>query len=217
MRAKKIVSAERQLHAAQSVLDIQLAYAQANSSLALAALAGARHFELLRHYPARDVFDSKNSTGFFYHAHPSAKSALNEHGHFHLFFYEKKPREVVAQRDRFCHFLGLSLDEKGMPLRWFTTNRWVTGEQWKSAEEMIRLLASFSVQTSGRLAPVANWISAMLRLFEPQIVKLLYRRDALMERKIAVFGREVSFENRNLDVIAECSAALPARIKQLGF
>jgi hypothetical protein len=57
----------------------------------------------------------------------------------------------------------------------------------------------------------------MVRLFQPQIIELLYRRDALMERRFVEFGREVSFENRQLDVITECSAALPERIKQLSF
>ncbi|MDO8650616.1 MAG: hypothetical protein Q7R66_00295 [Undibacterium sp.] len=205
------------MEAAQCVLDIQLRYAQVGSSLALAAMAGARRREELIHYPARDVFDPKNGTSFFYHAHRSKKFPINEHGHFHLFFYEKKLNDIVSQSDDFSHFIGLSLDDKGLPLRWFTTNRWVSGEQWRPAGELVQLLPTFLVQTNGRLAPVANWINAMVRLFQPQIAQLLYRRDKLMARHIASSGREFSFENRKLDVITECSASLPAKIKQLGF
>jgi hypothetical protein len=208
---------ECQIDAAQCVLDIQLSYAQASSNLALAAMAGARQCEALRHYPARDVFDSINATSFFYHAHGCNKFPVSEHGHFHLFFYEKKPNEDSSRKNNFSHFVGLSLDEKGLPLRWFTTNRWVTGEQWRPAKDLIELLSTFTVKTSGRLAPVANWINAMVKLFQPQIAQLLYRRDAAMARYIASSGREFSFENRRIDVVTECSASLPARIKQLGF
>jgi hypothetical protein len=217
VRTEKIISDQLQIEAAQCLLDIQLRYAQAGSSLAVAALGGARHYEELRHYPQRDVFDRINGTGFFYHAHGSENFSVNEHGHFHLFFYDKNSNEISARSKNFSHLLGLSLDEKGLPLRWFATNRWVTGEQWRSADELVSLLPTFSVKTSGRLAPIARWLNAMVRLFQPQIIELLYRRDALMERGFVEFGREVSFENRQLDVITECSAALPERIKQLSF
>jgi hypothetical protein len=31
------------------------------------------------------------------------------------------------------HLVALSLDARGLPLRWFVTNRWVTGGQWADA------------------------------------------------------------------------------------
>ena len=40
------------------------------------------------------------------------------------------------------HLAALSLDVNGQPVRWFTTNRWVTGEHWRPAVLIERLAAS---------------------------------------------------------------------------
>ena len=217
MRTQKELSAQRLLAAAQTVASIQLDYARSGTSLARAAMAGASVLEPLRHYPARDVSDAAAQTRFYYHAHPSRRYPEAEHGHFHLFYYPPQSDAAVAGGTPFFHLAGLSLDAKGQPLRWFTTNRWVTGEHWHAAHAMLPTLAGFEVRTHGRLAPVALWLGAMVRLFEPQIATLIRRRDQLMTRHIAQQGREAAFENRQLDVVSECRIDLSARIRQLSL
>jgi hypothetical protein len=197
------------LEAAAQAARLQLRYARQGTSLALAAMAGARECEALRHYPRNDVVDRAAHTRFYYHAHTSRRRPADEHGHFHLFMYDARAPA------RFCHLAGLSLDARGQALRWFTTNRWVTGEHWQDADHLVRELSHFSVSTHGRMAPVALWLTAMVRLFAPQIATLVRRRDAVMARRHALQG-DAAFEDRRLDVITECAASLPQRIMQLG-
>ncbi len=198
------------LDAAALVTRIQLRYAQQGISIARAALAGATTHEALRHYPRHDVVDRTAGTRFYYHAHPSQRRPKDEHGHFHLFVYEAK---VPA---RFYHLAGLSIDARGQPLRWFTTNRWVTGERWQSATRIERDLPHFRIRSRGRMAPVADWLTGMVRLFSPQLSTLVRRRDAVMTRRFTKRDRETTFEDRCLDVVTECTASLPQRIMQLG-
>lgn len=197
------------LHAAHEALGIPLHYAQAGSSLARAAIAGAAQCIELAHYPRLDVVDKLHGTRFYYHAHGSGRSPDNEHGHFHLFFQGSQPGD-------FTHLAGISLDPQGQPIRLFTVNRWVTGETWRQAAEVEQALACFAVQTRGRMAPVARWLTAMVRLYLPQLVQLVRRRDAVMARRSAGQGWNALCEDRRLDVVTESRISLSRRIQQLG-
>ena len=211
MRTQEVLSPACGLEAAQRAAGIPLRYAQQGISLASAAMAGARVLEPLRHYPARDVRDTAAGTRFYYHAHTSRRCPPDEHGHFHLFDW---PGGQPSGAD-FFHVAGLSLDARGQALRWFTTNRWVTGEHWRPAEDIVAALPRFEVRTHGRLAPVADWLSAMVQLFAPQIATLVRRRDAVMARHVTRLGREAALEDRQMDVVTECRVSLPQRIRQL--
>lgn len=200
---------ESLLHAAHEALGIPLRYAQAGNSLALAAMAGAAQCIELAHYPRLDVVDTHHGTRFYYHAHASRRRPDDEHGHFHLFAQGCQPGD-------YAHLAGISLDARGQPIRLFTTNRWVTGEAWRQAAGVELALARFAVHTRGRMAPVARWLTAMVRLFLPQLVQLVRRRDAVMARRSARQGWEVLCEDRRLDVVTESRISLSRRIQQLG-
>lgn len=200
---------ETDLHAsAQTALAVPLRYAQAGTSLARAALAGARDFEVLRHYPGRDVVDATAGTRFYYHAH---RLDDPEHGHFHLFVHGRRPGE-------FMHLAALSLDVNGQPRRWFTTNRWVTGEHWRPAAQLLPHLRRWQVRTGGRLVPVARWLNAMVALYADELAQLLHERDARMAPLLQGRSRaeaESVFEDRSLDVLSTCPALLAPKISQL--
>jgi hypothetical protein len=198
--------AER-LAAAQTVVDVQMRYARLGQGMAQAALAGARIVEPLRHYPSSDVVDAEHACEFYYHAHTSSRYPVEEHGHFHLF--------VRPDGGGFHHLAGLSLDDRGWPLRWFVTNRWVTGEQWADAHTCIAALPTFRPVTQGRLAPVAQWLGAMVVLYSDVLASLLRRRDTLVARRLATTSAEALFEDRRLDVITETRVSLPRRLQQL--
>lgn len=199
--------AEDRLASAQTALEVPLRYAQAGTSLAHAALGGAQHFEELRHYPENDVVDAAAGTRFYYHAH---RHGVVEHGHFHLFVHGGSPGD-------FMHLAALSLDHHGQPQRWFSTNRWVTAGRWRAASEMRAALRRFEVRTRGRLAPVASWLTAMVRLFSDELSDLLRERDALMAPHIRQQGREAALEDRRLELLNERPAALAPKILQLGL
>lgn len=211
MRTQKELNAERTLDAAQRVAEIQLRYARQGFGLAHAAMAGATVLENLRHYPAQDVVDPAAGTRFYYHAHGSRRCPAQEHGHFHLFAY---PGGTPSGPD-FMHLAGLSLDARGQPFRWFTTNRWVTGERWHPASEVLAALETFTLETRGRMAPVARWVSAMVQLFQPQLAALVRRRDAVLARRMTHQDADTAFEDRRLDVVTECHFSLSARLQQL--
>ena len=194
---------------AEVVLTVALRYAERGSNLARAAMAGAAQCVELAHYPQHDVVDRQNGSRFFYHAHGARRRPAQEHGHFHVFCHGRKS-------DDYFHLIGISLNAQGLPIRLFTTNRWVTGERWRSADEVAAALAGFQLQVRGRMAPVARWICALLRLYAPQIVQLLQRRDAAMQRRALALPWDVLCEDRRLDVVSQQRIDLAEKIQQLG-
>ncbi|TSE35760.1 DUF6969 family protein [Tepidimonas charontis] len=199
---------------AQQAVAIPLAYARRGQSLAQAALAGARRFEALRHYPAHDMVDVVHGTRAFYHSHDAAArwgdAADQEHGHFHVFWDGPRPGAHV-------HLVALALDARGQPLHWFTTNRWVTAGRWLDAAALARRLPSFRLQVNGRLAPLARWLTAMVQLFADELVTLLQARDAALLAAARGRSRRSVWADRSVEVLAHIDAALPARLQRLGL
>jgi hypothetical protein len=153
-------------------------------------------------YPGGEVYDPQTHVQYFYHAHPAADRAAREHGHFHTFLRAEGmplgvaplvlPETAVADaarpmpqaaplkhgaRDEVSHLVAIALDSRGEPMRLFTTNRWVTGETWYRAEDVIRMLDRFTFGEGSGPTVLNRWIGAMLALFRPQIVALLRQRD----------------------------------------
>ena len=190
-----------------AAVSIPLRYAQQGSSLAHAALAGHQVFETLAHHPRRDVVDRASGTRFFYHAHPVAGDALQEHGHFHL-FHENEAG--------FSHLSALSIDAQGRPLRWFCTNQWVTGERWCAASRWPARVRGFRIRTRGRLAPVAQWLQAMVCLHADELMALLHERDALVSRAAAsARERRDLFNNRQMHILCSRPISLQDKVQAL--
>ncbi len=189
--------------AAQRVLDIALRQAAAGRTMAHAAMAGAPSCTAHRHYPAGDLHDTASGCRYFYHAHGRGGG---EHGHFHLFV-------DVPGQPGFAHLAGLSLDPQGQPLRWFTTDAWVTGEQPLPAPALLARLAGFRIQARGRLAPVADWLSAMVQLFEPQLARLIARRDQALARHAAKGQADGGYRQRRTELLSSCDASLARRLQ----
>jgi len=159
-----------------------------------------------RRYPDGEVYDPGSHAQYFYHSHDSRPGNGDpiEHGHFHLFLRAEGiplgiapviwPELAVANapappqsaplkrggRDEVCHLLAIAIDRHGEPVRLFTTNRWVTGETWYAAEDVIRILDRFRVEREEPSALLNRWLGAIVRLFEPQIGELLRTRDEVV-------------------------------------
>ena len=189
--------------AAAEVLAVQWQYASQARSLAEAALAGSRRFVEWAHYPREDHVDRASGLRFYYHAHPGHERAPGEHGHFHLFV------PAPGQAGEISHLVGLSLDAKGLPLRLFTTNHWVTGDAWADADALIALLPGVRLHASGRLAPVARWLTAMVRLYREEIADLLRERDRHLG------GDPALLEDRALHIVSERPVSLPDQLERL--
>ncbi|WP_435384855.1 DUF6969 family protein [Cupriavidus necator] len=100
-------------------------------SIALAALAGSRNF--VDHYPATDIREGETGAIAYYHAHAATKRKKDEHRHFHVFV----PNGIRSGRGSgYSHLAGISVTARGEALRLFTTNRWVTEEDWLPARQI---------------------------------------------------------------------------------
>jgi hypothetical protein len=194
---------DRVAQAAADVLAVQLHLAAQGRTLAGAALAGAREFVEWAHHPRDDHVDRTSGVRFYYHAHAADERVPGEHGHFHLFV--PVPGEPAA----ISHLIAISLDDKGLPLRLFTTNHWVTGDTWLDADALIALLPGVSVRAAGRLAPVARWLTAMVTLYQDTIVALLRARDRRLH------GDAAALENRSLHIVSERRICLPERLARV--
>ena len=165
----------------------------------LSALIGSQPSVAWTHYPEDDAFDADSGYRYYYHAHPGPRASC-EHGHFHLF---AKASEHSAEHAVFTHLLAVGVSADGLPVRGFTTNRWVTNEHWRPAAEVIRRASGFRLDKPARLAPVNQWLQALMGLFRPQLRWLLTRRDEVWQR--ALQTRPNFFEDRRSTVLSECA------------
>lgn len=193
-------------------------------------LRGHDTFIEWEHYPPGDVYDNETHAQYYYHAHPAACRFV-EHGHFHTFMRAPGMPEGASpvpfgQRDAapvldlldigsdgpLSHLVAISMDQFGYPLRLFTTNRWVTGETWYRAADVVRMLDGFVMDLAYPSLPVNIWITAMVRLFRPQIETLVAARDAAIARGHAAQPSDDVLEDRELEVTSALEISVEAQI-----
>lgn len=201
---------QRMYAAAAIVLESQRLFAKTGHNVVGEVLRGEGEFTEWNHYPEGDVYDPHTHAQYYYHAHPPEGRPVQEHGHFHLFLRPKGMpvgvRPVSGQElpagdnDALSHLVAISMDRYGTPIRLLTTNRWVTGDIWYRADDVIRMLDAFEVEVVHPNLAVNRWLTAMVRLFYPQIVALLKARDQSIKAwRIARADGDV-FEDRRLEV-----------------
>lgn len=157
-----------------------------------------------QHYPAGDVEDAVSGAMYYYHAHDQAERPADEHGHFHLFV---RPESSSA----FSHVVGVSLDALGRVRTAFTTNRWVTDELMRPADEVLALLANrFVIDRARPSWLVSRWLMSVPRLIWPQVERLLHKRDEALAWTGASTLPEVVAEDRFRQVLSEESVDLLA-------
>ena len=173
------------------------------------------------HYPDGDVYDDETHSQYYYHAH---RGTTGEHGHYHTFLRKKgmpasvepAPYDGLTERpsgnDALAHFIAISMDPPGFPIGLFTTNRWVTGETYYAADDVIAMLDRFRIDHAYPCHVTNRWITSMIALFRPQIEDLLYQRDA----KIAGWeklnpGSDV-YEDRDLEITSQMKVDVKKQI-----
>jgi len=177
------------------------------------------------HYPPGDVYDHETHGQYYYHAHASDQRFEGEHGHFHTFVRPRgmpagiRPAKVAGYvapedpNDALSHLIAIAMTPAGMPFRLFTVNRWVTGEVWYRAGDVIRMLEVFKIDHAQPSWPVNRWIGAMVRLFRPQIADLLHARD----RRIAAWQEMAPdgdvFEDRSLEVTSVLDISVERQVR----
>lgn len=162
------------------------------------------------HYPKRDA---KSRTGalFYYHAHAASQRMPAEHGHFHVF--APNNRAECPSDQRYTHIAGLSVDARGMPLRVFTTNQWVTAECWEDAERVCALARQTTLKDA-KPHKVGQWLDAVFAFFRPQIDLVAHLRDARI-KALQDRGRRHLLEDRRTHILSQCRIDFSTQILAL--
>lgn len=159
------------------------------------------------HYPPGDVYDHETHSQYYYHSHREG-----EHGHFHTFLREKgmpsdcrpikqSEADYMTERDdTLSHLIAISMNPAGYPISLFTTNRWVTADNWYVADDVISMLDIFCMDLVYPSWPVNIWITGMLALFRPQIEDLVRERDVTIEKWRGEHPDEDIFEHRDYEI-----------------
>ena len=241
-RRPRPAQAEPRLRAALDLVRIDTELRQAGGTL-FTALGAVAPFQPGEHYPPGEVWDAETHAQYFYHAHPEGGRDLGEHGHFHLFLGQGgmptgmtplvlpemglapptnraergDPGTHRSVRDRgvFSHLIGMSIDVHGRPMTLFTTNRWVTGETWYRAEDVVRMLDrfDFAVATASLLD---RWLAAVLRVLKPAIIELIQARDTTVMDWRRRRSRQLHvFDDRRLEVVTQRPVNFAAELSTL--
>jgi hypothetical protein len=168
------------------------------------------------------VYDNETHSQYYYHSHRE-----DEHGHFHTFLRKKgmpkgclpvqqSEAEFMKERDdTLSHLIGISMDRAGYPIALFTTNRWVTADNWYKADDVISMLDTFEMDLAWPSWPTNIWVSAMLRLFRPDIEDLIRARDITMADWQKNHPDSDAFEDRGCDITSFQEISVAERIEQV--
>ncbi|MDT0634075.1 DUF6969 family protein [Spectribacter hydrogenooxidans] len=205
---------QRRLDAAQTAIDRMIMLAQDGVSVVSAVMGDTAEPGEWTHYPPRDARDTATGYRFFYHCHRDMPAAWGEHGHFHLFV--RAGAADADKREPLTHLVALSVDARGLPLRVFTTNRWVTDEIWRPAPDVLDALDGFRVApTTSELLAVADWLAAMTVLFRPQIERVIKARDQRLTDLASRGPRPNLLDDRRLHVLTSEPVSLEDSVAAL--
>jgi hypothetical protein len=205
--------------AGDEVMECLTALSKTGGNVVAEALRDQGTFFEFNHYPDGDVYDTESHSQYYYHSHRPG-----EHGHFHTYLRPKgmpswiEPAPVPDftppedEDDALSHIVAISMDSSGLPIKLFTTNRWICAETWYRAEDVSAMIDLFAVTHAQPSWPMNRWVTAMLKLFKPQITELLFERDDTVAAWQKKHPRRNVYEDRELDIISETPISLEDQI-----
>lgn len=215
---------EVQLAAGHEIAECYRLLAKTGDNIVGELIRGRETFFQWNHYPEGDAYDGETHSQYYYHAH---REDREEHGHFHVFLRPKgmpkginpvplpdfePPEDVNAA---LSHLIAISMDAYGYPTSLFTTNRWVTGEAWYRAEDVCQMIGFFQMDQARPSWAVNRWITAMLRLFQPEIFDLVSRRDLAVAAWEKQHCDRNVYEDRELEITVEMEISVEDKLRQL--
>jgi len=215
---------EEMLEAGAQVQSAVRSLDKAGLNLVGECLKGQGEFYEYDHYPNNDVYDNDSHSQYYFHTH---RGINGEYGHFHTFLrFDGMPDGIKPVpnegeeawpdgEDAVSNLICISMNRAGFPIGFFTVNRWVCGDTWYTAEDVTRMLDHFSIDHAMPNLAVNQWITAMFKLFKPDIATLIQQRDekiAAWQRKHP--GQDV-FEDRNLEITSSKTLNVEKQIKAI--
>ena len=129
---------------------------------------------------------------------------------------EQSEADFMNERnDTLSHLIAISMDRAGYPIGLFTTNRWVTADNWYSSDQVIEMLDHFEMDLSWPSWPTNIWITAMLRLFRPQIEGLIRERDAAVADWQKTHPKKDVFEDRECEITSSLPISVVTQIEDV--
>ncbi len=178
-----------------------------------------------KHYPEKDARDAKTKSRWYYHVHAPSNRDPGEHGHFHLFLHRDQlikgtqvavmPPEGEKAKAHVTHLIALSIDTNGIPMSWFTVNRFVTNEFLYPADVMIRHLPLYNVDKTQEDDLVNRLVTAMVALYRDEIADLLRQRDVRQAELVAEYGDKAYEKASGVEVLSSIPIDLDAKISSL--
>lgn len=211
--------------AGQQVVEVYRILAKTGDNVVGELLRGTDTFYEWDHYPKGDIYDRETHSQYYYHAHAADQRFPGEHGHFHTFLRPKgmppglAPADIPGRpvpedpNDELSHLIAIAMTPAGFPFRLFSTNRWVTGESWYRAEDVIALLAYFNIDHARPSWPANRWITAMVGLFKPQIVELVRARDRAVAAWTELHPDRDVYEDRELEIASYMDIDVEAQVR----
>jgi len=214
---------EAMADAGHQVLNCYRVLTKSGDNIIGEVLKGQGTFYEMDHYPPGDIYDPESHSQYYYHAHRGG-----EHGHFHTFLRsegmeaeinpikDQSDQDYMQEReDQICHLVAISMDSKGFPISLFTTNRWVTAENWYSAEDAIKNLDRFEIDLVPPSWPVNIWLTSIIRLYRPIIKTLILERDLKIASWQMKYPDRDVFEDRELEVTSEIALSVEEYLKEI--
>lgn len=206
--------------AAEEIIECYRVLNKVGANVVGELIKGVETFYEWDHYPEGDAYDNETHSQYYYHSHRE-----EEHGHFHTFLRRDGmdagitpvahdgEQEWPTGDDILSHLVGISMNRQGFPIGLFTTNRWVTDENWFVKDDVIAMLDRFNMDHCFPSWPVNRWLSAMVTLFKPQIARLIVCRDEIVtDWRREHPGIDV-FEDRNLEIISHTNISVEDQIR----
>lgn len=212
---------QRMRDAGAEVVECQRVLEKGGLNIVGEILRGQGEFIEYEHFPADDVFDADTHAQYYYHSH---RGTEGEHGHFHTFLRAAGMPAGVAPSpyagsepwpigdEALSHLIAISMDAYGLPIGLFTVNRWVTGDTWYPARDVIAMLDGFAIDHANPSWPANRWIGALLRLFRPQIEALVLARDETLAAWARSHPGQDAFEDRDLEIMSHAAISVEQQI-----
>lgn len=212
--------------AAERIIRVGTALAEAGQSAVSAVMPGEDVVNAWSHYPPGDIVDPEHGSQVYYHAHAEHDRGAGEHGHFHVFAHctaPTAPAEADSGTDnahapaslaygaKHCHLIAISMNALSQPSGLFTTNRWVTGETWLPAGDIVERVRGFRLEKREPFAETREWLEAMMILFRPQIEALVAERDARIRSQATHAAGDV-LEDRALNRVSSTDIDLAEQV-----
>lgn len=206
--------------AGKEVLRLNQQLAEVGSTVVKEIVKGKMECMEKVHYPKQAIIDKNTFSQYYFHSHRE-----KENGHFHLFLrkggidsgatpivYDKK-NHVMNGPGTFAHLIAISMDEKGKPTKLFTTNQWVTGEDWYSSSDLCKMVKRFDMSGDSSHLIVDRLVSSMFKLFSPQIIELILKKEEILQRKRDSIPLVEILEDQTFEVISEIKISIELQMK----